>query len=97
MQRILEENRAIQRLTDTMQYKLKLNRNKGGWADTSNAVLLDRIKAEVFELEESLIDGDISNAIIECADIANFCAMLADNLIEGYFGTPGVEAPPKVG
>lgn len=76
------------------------NQAKSDWRDMKPYELLQRLEAEVVELRMALL-GTIDRrrdgvaAIHECADVANFAFMLADNLralAEGpppdYYGGP---------
>lgn len=65
-----------------MEAKLAKNRHKGdreGWLKLSEGQLLDRIREEVYELENAL-GGFPESVVQECADIANFTMMLADKV-----------------
>lgn len=60
--------------------KLRLNCRKSHWGDCSIPWLVKRLQEEVGELFEALLfDGDCYEIEQECADIANFAAMIADN------------------
>ena len=64
-----------------MEYKLSCNDHKHHWSNYAPAFFLRKIKQEVKELENALINReDVNDIIHECADVANFCMMLADNL-----------------
>lgn len=82
---------SIISLAEDMQFKLiknaqkhcdKMNPNSGvrNWSHLDHEWLLGRAKQEIIELEESIACGDIKNAILECADVANFVMMVHDNL-----------------
>jgi len=60
--------------------------NKGrGWHHCDEEWLFERLKQEVTELEEAFNSPDtaklsyIENIVKECADVANFAMMIADN------------------
>lgn len=68
-----------------MEAKLSLNRRKGdrdGWLKMSERELLDRIDDERLELHEAWMCSVTPDEAIamECADVANFCMMLADKI-----------------
>jgi hypothetical protein len=70
-----------------MEYKLSLNRHKGdreGWSSMDFWALMDCIDEEVEEVSQcegmGIPADDVAN---ECADVANFCMMLADNVTRG--------------
>lgn len=57
------------------------NMRKGGWHHLSDLYLLRRARQELAELEEALADpeGNAERIGKECADVANFVMMIADN------------------
>lgn len=66
-----------------MRNKLAQPKNlaKGDWRNDSDSDLFGRIEAEMRELKTELFDAespDPEKIIKECADVANFCFMLAD-------------------
>jgi len=69
------------------------------WADLFPKYLLQRLTDEVNELEEAVEDlpyfkGDPMAVALECADVANFAMMLADNALAGRI--PGTSYPEAV-
>lgn len=79
---------AVDALANAMLLKLRSNARKGHWADIPFADLFSMLSEEVRELDGALLDllcndGASSKAaeavLMECADVANFCAMIADN------------------
>lgn len=67
-----------------MEKELRENDHKDGWGDLSHAWILNRIKQEYEELRRAVETGRAPEIIIsECADVANFCMMLADNIKDG--------------
>lgn len=62
--------------------KLNLPKNvqKAHWNSMSDVALLERIGQELLELTEACMLLDYENAINECADVAAFAMMLADNI-----------------
>lgn len=66
-----------------MERKLIKNNDKGGWDKCSFEYLLLRLKEEVTEIEEAIkLERPIFSVIEECADVANFSLMIADNYRE---------------
>jgi hypothetical protein len=65
-----------------MLFKLEKNSHKSHWNTVTNAYLLKRMKEEILELENAL-NGDGEDACLECADVANFAAMIYDNVKHG--------------
>ena len=63
-----------------MEKKLKENDSKGGWSKCEYDYLLQRIDEEVVELKHSIrVNGSDRKIGRECADVANFAMMIADN------------------
>lgn len=63
-----------------MQAKLDQNRHKGSWRDDDIWQLYARLMQECGELFEAFLRaGDAREIIEECADVANFALMIADN------------------
>lgn len=79
---------AVMSFVVDMKYKLRMNNHKGHWREYSLAYLLQRLDGEIGELKEasklwsssSSVDQRQLLAIVhECADVANFALMIADN------------------
>lgn len=64
-----------------MESALKANDHKGGWKECTDFYLLTRMKEEKLEVSYSLFieNRSESEVIKECADVANFAMMIADN------------------
>ncbi len=69
-----------------MKYKLRLNNHKGHWKEYDESFLLRRMNDEFKELQEAckFLGADPASrnylsVIHECADVANFAMMIADN------------------
>jgi len=69
----------VQWFAEQMELKLRENDDKGGWKRCSIEFLLDRLQDEMMELDVSIQRGIPELLVAECADVANFCMMLADN------------------
>lgn len=71
---------------ERMEKKLDINRHKGnreGWLSMSKAALLHRVREELLEVDKKLFSSHSAQDIAdECADVANFCMMLADKVLE---------------
>jgi len=63
-----------------MENKLAANDHKVGWQGEPDYYFTVRMKEELKELQDALMSGDKTAAINECADVANFAMMLANNL-----------------
>jgi len=92
LQKISEQTgirEEILRFALKMEEKLKENDHKGGWNNSSISYLLSGIERETEELSYAVgqegqvyTRKDRSNIISECADVANFAMMLADNSVQ---------------
>lgn len=71
---------------DEMEEKLAANDNKIHWSKESNARLLSLMMHEMLELLESHRNMEYENVIKECADVANFAYMVADNIRRNNLG-----------
>ncbi len=76
----------VQWFAETMEEQLEINCHKPGWEKCTFAYLLRRLLEEVGELVDDYLEGEVDavrkqrNVLEECADIANFAMMIADNL-----------------
>jgi len=79
---------AINMLKPIQLIKFRARAHKGDWDRVPIISLLDALISEVWELKRAVEDrsagvatsGDVIN---ECADVANYAAMIADNLKRG--------------
>jgi NTP pyrophosphatase (non-canonical NTP hydrolase) len=65
-----------------MEQKLRVNDHKDGWHDCKFDALFERLLEETEELRMALQQRSGLAIIEECADVANFCMMLADRVRE---------------
>ena len=63
-----------------MRMKLNENIHKGHWRECSYEYLRSRIDEELSEFDLAIKEKRFVDARIEAADVANFLAMIADNL-----------------
>jgi hypothetical protein len=86
----VETRPAINYLAKIMEMKLRVNDHKPHWSSISLRVLFSNLLGEVEELKESLgvleysysdeeMKSKLMETIFEAADVANFCAIIADN------------------
>jgi NTP pyrophosphatase (non-canonical NTP hydrolase) len=74
-----EPRACVQWFAEMMELKLQDNDTKDGWKNCSPEDLLDRVGDEFEELTNALlVDANPRDIIKECADVANFCMMIAD-------------------
>lgn len=71
---------SVKNFSTEMEYILSNNDDKGGWRYRPRKNLLDFLKLEIEELEESLINGHEELIQKECVDVANFVHMIWDNI-----------------
>ena len=72
------EAELVQWFGDHMLAKLRENAHKGHWSTVDAQQLLEMLRAEVVELGEAFAGESIEAIVRECADVANFAAMIAD-------------------
>ena len=70
---------AVRDFTVHMKHKLLLTRHRPHWKGCDLAFLLLRLREEVDELAAAIAREDRKETIRECADVANFAMMIADN------------------
>ncbi|MCI4436892.1 MAG: hypothetical protein JHC33_08820 [Ignisphaera sp.] len=71
------EDTIIADLAVAMKYKFMVHRNKGGWHAKHLDTLMSELQREVDELAQAHTKEQI---ISECADIANYCAMIIETI-----------------
>lgn len=88
----MKPRKEIEWFAQEMEGKLRENDHKGGWEGCRFSELFPRLRDETDELlvkahplqldttAEKLTRADACELIRECADIANFAMMLADNI-----------------
>lgn len=81
MEQLTEPREAVEWFARRMEEQLKKNDHKGGWEDEMRSYLARRLLEETGELMELFLKGNYlrSDIINECADVANFAMMIADN------------------
>lgn len=76
---VRDEDAAVSSFAGDMRAKLRANSHKEHWGDTDAARLWDRAHDELSELPDAIECGTPQEIIAECADVANFVMMIADN------------------
>ena len=71
---------------DLMEAQLKANDSRGGWKSCDRVYFMEKLEINLRDLGFNLKAGAIFQAKRDCADIANFAMMLADN--EGFLPSP---------
>ena len=73
-----EEKRIVEQLSAAMMTKLALNRYKTPWLGKKPDRLLELAREKLSGLALALYGGRNRDAVMECADAANYLAMIAD-------------------
>lgn len=75
-----------------METVLQANDHKGGWEDCTLPYLTERLIQETGELVVALMEDDpaVFDVVKECADIANFAMMIAENYAKQVLNKSGV-------
>lgn len=76
---LLTDSKAVDWFAGRMAVKLLNNRHKAHWSEADTGYLLDRLVQEVMELRQAIDMETAEDVINECADVANFAMMIADN------------------
>ena len=83
----IEEKRIVEQLANGMMVKLAKNRHKTTMSESRTEKMLMLLKGEVEELEAAIKQNGTSEAVFDqCSDVANFAAMIADNVLHGPRG-----------
>ena len=78
---------SVQWFAEEMERKLQRNDHKSGWRGEALQYLSMRLTQERKEFADALASKDKERIISECADIANFAMMIADNFNTGEYLT----------
>jgi len=76
---------SVEWFAEQMVKRLDEHQHKGGWRDCTFARLIQELEGHVEDLHYNLLEqgrGEFE-VVRECADIANFAMMIADNFVEG--------------
>ena len=65
-----------------METKMLLNEHKGGHERLKLDDLMKLLHQEVRELKGAIDSKDYKEVAMECADVANYCMMIADKVIK---------------
>ena len=76
-----EEKRIVEQLSAFMLTRLALNRHRPIWASVPNDRLCKLLHDNLSDLALSLYAGRTEDVLTECADAANYLAMIADNAL----------------
>ena len=79
----IEEKRIVEQLSAAMLTKLALNRDKAIWNGETQNSLYNLLHKKLSALAQSLYAGRTEDAVMDCADAANYLAMIADNVMTG--------------
>lgn len=84
MSRLDDEIRATEHFRGLMLKKLRENHHKAFWRGSTYDYLMLRLREELVELSLAIMDEGPENIQLECADVANFAMMIADNARHDY-------------
>lgn len=78
--KVVNVKSVVRWFCDRMYDKLHKNQHKGvSWRTETALWLMERLEDEVGELEVAIDEKNKEEIIKECADVANFAMMIADN------------------
>lgn len=75
--------KLLKRLNKIQKVKILVNEHKTHWSDCPMEHIVELLKREVAELEEAISQGRLNDIQLECADVANLAAMIADKAYMG--------------
>jgi len=96
MSRKLEELKIVSALKAPMLEKLRSNGHKPHWRECSINDLIEMMEGEIQELKDELIEMNLEEALRECADIANFAAMIYDNINKKFVTKKNIDSKPSL-
>lgn len=76
---LAEDKHAVDEFSGVMLEKLRENRHKAHWKHVSREWLVGRLHDELDELLSAIESDQPLSIVYECADVANFAMMIADN------------------
>mgnify|MGYP001606215973 CR=1 FL=1 len=94
MSRIEDEQLVVAELATPMLKKFRANSRKPHWDELDARLLLKLLREEVDELAQALDDGTGDEIALECADVANFAAMLAWKATRGQIRPASPDESP---
>ena len=74
----IEEERIVKQLSNAMMTRLAVNRHKPNWIGEKPDRLLELAREKLSELALALYAGRTKDAVMDCADAANYMAMISD-------------------
>lgn len=75
---------ASEAVNSMASVKMIMNRHKGDIIDVDPLVLIQKLKEEIAELEEAVLEGDLNNIIQEAGDVQNFLLAIVGQAIKSY-------------
>ena len=76
----MKVRREVSWFSGRVEKKLRVNDFKGGWRREQPIRLYQKLQNELYELYRSFGVGTNGEIIDECADVAAFAMMIADNV-----------------
>lgn len=72
----------LQRFFDAMVFKLRRNAHKGKWEEVPMDLAVHRLNNEIDELHIAIDQGSTMEILMESADVANMCLIVANITLE---------------
>ncbi len=88
MSRFEDEQRIVRDLGIMQLGKLRANKHKQNWRTETMDHLMACFESEIAELRAAVILGKRAHIALECADVANIVAMIADKISEESEDSP---------
>ena len=74
----IEPRNKIEKFSLVMEERLRENDYRGTWKNERPEYLTKQLIKNLDDLLEAMKSGNMATIPIECADIANYCMMIAD-------------------
>lgn len=75
---------ASEAVNSMASVKMVMNRHKGDIVDVDPLVLMAKLREEIAELEDAMIDGSLHDVIQEAGDVQNFLLAIVAQAIKTY-------------
>jgi NTP pyrophosphatase (non-canonical NTP hydrolase) len=75
---------ASEAVNSMASVKMVMNRHKGDITDVDPLTLMAKLKEEIAELEDAMIDGGLNDVIQEAGDVQNFLLAIVAQAIRTY-------------
>jgi hypothetical protein len=79
LDKAVQARESVKNMAQMMEAQLRRNEHRGGWDNCCRAYFLEKLEINLRDLRHNLDAGLHAVAQRDCADIANFSMMLAEN------------------